>query len=45
MKSLFAGGLHVKFTGDCLLIAPPLVAEKGDIDDITGILRDALKDL
>jgi len=45
MKSLFAGGLHVKFTGDSVLIAPPLIAEKSDIDDITGILRDALKDL
>ncbi len=45
MKSLYASGLHVKFTGDCALIAPPLVAEKGDIDDITGILRDALKNL
>ena len=45
MKSLFAGGLHVKFTGDCALIAPPLIAQKGDIDDIVGILRDALKDL
>ncbi len=45
MKSLYAGGLHVKFTGDCALIAPPLIAEKSDIDDITGILRDALKDL
>ncbi len=45
MKSLFAGGLHVKFTGDCVLIAPPLIAQKSDIDDITGILRDALKNL
>ena len=45
MKSLFAGGLHLKFTGDCALIAPPLIAEKSDIDDIVGILRDALKDL
>ena len=45
MKSLFAGGLHVKFTGDCALIAPPLIAQKSDIDDIIGILRDALKDL
>jgi len=42
MKALFAAGLHVKFTGDCGLVAPPLIADKGDIDNICGILRDVL---
>ena len=42
MKNLFAAGLHLKFTGDCALAAPPLVAEKSDIDDICGILREVL---
>ena len=42
MKNLFAAGLHLKFTGDCALVAPPLVAEKSDVDDICGILREVL---
>ena len=42
MKALFAAGLHVKFTGDCALVAPPLISEKKDIDNIFGIFRDVL---
>jgi len=42
MKALFAAGLHVKFTGDCGLVAPPLIADKSDIDNICGILHDVL---
>jgi beta-alanine--pyruvate transaminase len=42
MKALFASGLHVKFTGDCGLVAPPLIADKSDIDNICGILHDVL---
>jgi len=45
MKKMFASGLHVKFTGDCALIAPPLIAQKSDIDEIGGILRDVLANL
>ncbi len=45
MKKMFASGLHAKFTGDCALIAPPLIAEKSDIDVIGGILRDVLANL
>jgi beta-alanine--pyruvate transaminase len=45
MKKLYAAGLHVKLTGDCALVAPPFVAEKGDIDEIGGILRDVLANL
>jgi beta-alanine--pyruvate transaminase len=45
MKKIFASGLHVKFTGDCALIAPPFIAQKSDIDEIGGILRDVLANL
>jgi len=41
-KELFWKGLHVKFTGDAALVAPPLVVEKSQIDDICQILRDTL---
>ena len=41
-KKLFAAGLHVKFTGDAGIIAPPLIAEKSHIDAICTILRDVL---
>jgi beta-alanine--pyruvate transaminase len=45
MKKLFASGLHIKFTGDCALLAPPFIAQKSDIDEIGGILRDVLANL
>ncbi len=45
MKKLFAAGLHVKLTGDCALVAPPLISTKGDVDEIGGILRDVLANL
>jgi beta-alanine--pyruvate transaminase len=38
-KRLFAAGLHVKFTGDAGIVAPPFVAEKTHIDQIVDILR------
>ncbi|MCZ6743556.1 MAG: aminotransferase class III-fold pyridoxal phosphate-dependent enzyme [Alphaproteobacteria bacterium] len=41
-KRLFRAGLHVKFTGDCALVAPPLIAGKSDIDEICAILREVL---
>ena len=44
-KKLFDNGLHLKTTGDCALIAPPLVAEKAHIDSIAEILRKTLKSL
>ncbi len=42
-KRLFAAGLHVKFTGDSGIVAPPLIAEKRHIDEICGRLREVLK--
>ncbi|MEE9317492.1 MAG: aminotransferase class III-fold pyridoxal phosphate-dependent enzyme [Rhodospirillales bacterium] len=42
-KDLFWGGLHVKFTADTGIIAPPLVVEKEHIDDIVRILRETLE--
>ena len=44
-KDLFWSGLHVKFTGDTGIIAPPFVAEKEHIDQIVGILREKLAEL
>src|SRR4029077_1872012 len=38
-KKLFDNGLNLKNTGDCALIAPPLIAEKQHIDLIADILR------
>ena len=42
LKALFAAGLHIKFTGDTALIAPPLIAKRKDIDNIVSILREVL---
>ena len=39
-KKLFQIGLHVKFTGDTAIIAPPLIAEKKHIDEIYSIFYD-----
>jgi beta-alanine--pyruvate transaminase len=41
-KKLFDNGLHLKTTGDCAIIAPPLVAEKQHIDLVVDILRKTL---
>jgi beta-alanine--pyruvate transaminase len=42
-KKLFDRGLHLKATGDCVIVAPPLVAERAHVDAIVGILHDTLK--
>jgi beta-alanine--pyruvate transaminase len=44
-KRLFDSGLHLKATGDCAIIAPPLIAEKEHIDTIADILRKTLVSL
>jgi beta-alanine--pyruvate transaminase len=41
-KKLFDNGLHLKTTGDCALVAPPLIAERSHIDIIVDCLRKAL---
>ena len=43
-KKLFWNGLHIKFTGDAAIIAPPLVSERGHIDEMCDILRRTLRD-
>ena len=30
-KQLFWSGLHIKFTGDCAIVAPPFIIEKEQI--------------
>ncbi|MGE3967447.1 MAG: aspartate aminotransferase family protein [Dongiaceae bacterium] len=41
-KRLFNAGLHIKFTGDAGIIAPPFVAEKSHIDQLVDLLRKVL---
>ena len=41
-KRLFAAGLHVKATGDAIILAPPLISEQSHIDEICGILGKVL---
>ena len=41
-KKLFDNGLHLKTTGDCALVAPPLIAERSHIDIIVDCLRKTL---
>jgi beta-alanine--pyruvate transaminase len=43
-KRLFDAGLHVKCTGDAAIIAPALIAEKAQIDEMCDLLRRVLKD-
>lgn len=44
-KALFWNGLHIKFTGDAGIIAPPLVVEKAEIDEMMAILRRTLDEV
>ena len=41
-KSLFANGLSLKATGDCLIVAPPFICEKSHIDEIIDKLRTGI---
>ncbi|MBI2585560.1 MAG: aspartate aminotransferase family protein [Rhodospirillales bacterium] len=41
-KDLFWKGLHVKFTGDTGIIAPPLIAKREHVDEIVRIMRETL---
>jgi beta-alanine--pyruvate transaminase len=42
--NLFDRGLHVKTTGDVAIIAPAFIATRAEIDQLTAILRDSLKE-
>jgi beta-alanine--pyruvate transaminase len=41
-KALFDRGLHLKSTGDTLIVAPAFIAEPTHIDEITTKIRQAL---
>ena len=41
-KELFAAGLSLKATGDCLIVAPPFISEKHHIDEIVEKLRTGI---
>lgn len=41
-KRLFDAGLHLKATGDALLLAPAFVAGREHVDEMVAILRDVL---
>ena len=41
-KSLFAAGLSLKATGDCLIVAPPFISEKKHIDEMIEKLRTGI---
>ena len=41
-KRLFAAGMHIKFTGDAGIVAPPFIAEKKHVDEMVGTLRRVL---
>jgi beta-alanine--pyruvate transaminase len=41
-KSLFAAGLSLKATGDCLIVAPPFISEKKHIDEMIDKLRTGI---
>jgi beta-alanine--pyruvate transaminase len=42
---LFRKGMHVKFTGDAGIVAPPFVADKSHIDEMIDRLREMLTDV
>jgi beta-alanine--pyruvate transaminase len=44
-KRLYDLGLHLKTTGDCACIAPPLVFNRQNIDTMVDILREAISTL
>jgi beta-alanine--pyruvate transaminase len=42
-NACYHAGLLVRVTGDIIAISPPLIAERGHIDEIVGILGDVIK--
>ena len=43
-KQMFANGMHVKFTGDAGIFAPPLVTTREQIDEMCAIFRGTLEE-
>ncbi len=43
-KQLFWNGMHIKFTGDSGILAPPLITERSQIDEMCAILRKTLEE-
>jgi len=41
-KRLWEAGMHIKFTGDCGIIAPPLVSTESQIDEMIEKMGKAL---
>ena len=39
----YNAGLLTRVTGDIIAISPPLIAERGHIDEMVGIIGDVLK--
>jgi beta-alanine--pyruvate transaminase len=44
-KKLFDNGMHLKATGDCVIVAPPLIADRSHVDTMSDILRKTLQAL
>jgi beta-alanine--pyruvate transaminase len=42
VKDLYAAGVFTKVTGDSILIAPPFVSERKDIERMIGTIRDVI---
>ncbi len=42
LQRLYGAGLIVKTTGDVVLVSPPLIAERGHVDEIRDTLREVL---
>lgn len=43
-KQLFHNGLHVKFTGDCGIFAPPFITTREQIDEMCSVFRGTLEE-
>ena len=43
--ALFENGMHAKSTGEVVVLAPPLIAERADIDRMAECLRKSLREV
>jgi beta-alanine--pyruvate transaminase len=41
----FEKGTYMRVTGDTIALAPPLIIQKGEIDQLFGTVREVLKSL